>query len=111
MRAADYCQTQGPLLFGLDEGRVGGTRALLGGFSLDAAEFFCVGEDKVHVLVECEHLAGHLTAIGQSDAHSVVDEILHLPLLVGRHGGQRCARMRLEEFQRMRTLTPAGHRR
>lgn len=24
-------------------------------------------------LVECEHLAGHLTAIGQSDAHSVVD--------------------------------------
>lgn len=54
MRAADYCQTQGPLLFGLDEGRVGGTRALLGGFSLDAAEFFCVGEDKVHVLQTSE---------------------------------------------------------
>ena len=93
--AADYCQSQRALLFGFNERRVGGGGAggLLGRFSLDAAEFFCVGEDEVHVLrasevmvlyresfnwmilylVECEHLTGHLTTVGQSDAHSVVD--------------------------------------
>jgi hypothetical protein len=38
-----------------------------------ASELFCVGEDEVHVLVECEHLPDHLSAILQSNFHAVVD--------------------------------------
>jgi hypothetical protein len=40
---------------------------------LDASEFFGVGEHEVHVLIECEHLAGELAAIFEGGAHAVVD--------------------------------------
>jgi len=38
-----------------------------------ASELFCVGENEVHVLVECEHLPNHLSAILQRNFHAVVD--------------------------------------
>jgi hypothetical protein len=95
MRAADNGQAQRPLLFLLND--LGGGRRRAGGgrlvlLALGAPEFFGVGEDEVHVLVECEHLprgvsdlsnqhgaemaaylAGHLAPIVQGDAHPVVD--------------------------------------
>jgi hypothetical protein len=40
---------------------------------LDAAEFFGVGEDEVHVLVEGEHLASELAAVFEGGAHAIVD--------------------------------------
>jgi hypothetical protein len=95
VRAPDNGQAQRPLLFLLND--LGGGRRRAGGgglvlLALGAAEFFGVGEDEIHVLVECEHLprkisnlpnqhrtematylTGHLAAIVQGDAHPVVD--------------------------------------
>jgi hypothetical protein len=40
---------------------------------LNAAEFFCVGENEIHVFVEGEHLAGELAAVFEGGAHAEVD--------------------------------------
>jgi hypothetical protein len=60
VRAPDNGQAQRPLLFLLNDLGGGGRGAGGGGLvllALGAAEFFRVGEDEVHVFVECEHLA------------------------------------------------------
>lgn len=82
MGTADNGEAEGAFLFALDGGRRGLARPRRGGlglFAADAAELFGVGENKVHVLVKGEHLAGHLAAVVERDAHAVVD----LGVLVG----------------------------
>jgi hypothetical protein len=75
VRASDDGQANGSSLFGL-------SNLLLGSWcglacpSSRPAEFFCVGEDEVHMLVECEHLTRHLSPILQGNFHAVVDKIL-----------------------------------
>jgi hypothetical protein len=83
---AHDCETESPLLFRFDQGSIRRSSSWLG-LPLDAAEFFCVCEYEVHVLIECEHLSRHLSAVGQGNPHPIVDEILHLALLVGGHVG------------------------
>jgi hypothetical protein len=39
------------------------------------------------VLIKGEHLSRHLSAVGQGNPHPIVDEVLHLALLVGGHVG------------------------
>jgi hypothetical protein len=39
------------------------------------AEFFGIGEDDIHMLVESKHCSGHLPAILQGDFHAIVDKI------------------------------------
>lgn len=87
MAATDDGKTQGALLFSLDQRSGGGAGGLaLRALALDTAELFSIGENKVHVLVEREHLAGHLTAVVERGAHAVVNQVLHLSLLVAlRH--------------------------
>lgn len=89
MCAANDGETQGTFLLLLNG--LGGRRCArsggLGLLALDASELFGIGEDKVHVLVESEHLAGHLAPVVQRDAHPEVDVSGHLALFVGcRHG-------------------------
>ena len=95
MGPPDNRQPQRALLLLLDN-LGGGRRRARGGrlvlLALGSAEFFRVGEDEVHVLVEGEHLrkevsscpsqrkdertthlTGHLAAVVQRDAHPVVD--------------------------------------
>lgn len=97
MSTADNGKAKGTLLLCLDELRLCLSRSCrLIGLALHSAELFCVGEDEVHVLVEGEHLASHLTTVHHCDAQAVVDQALHLALLVcGGHTEGRCARTRL----------------
>ena len=37
--------------------------------------------------VKSKHLASHLSAVVERDAHTIVDQILHLALLVSHIGG------------------------
>jgi hypothetical protein len=94
--SANDGKTKSTLLLGLYELRLCLTRSgRLCGLALDSAKLFRVGEDEVHVLVEGEHLAGHLATVHHGDAQAVVDQALHLALLVCGHGEGRCARTRL----------------
>lgn len=100
--APDNRQPQRALLLLLNN-LGGGRRRARGGrlvlLALGSAEFFRVGEDEVHVLVEGEHLrkkvsnclppeerreithlTGHLAAVVQRDAHPVVDLSTRLDL-------------------------------
>jgi hypothetical protein len=96
MSTANDGKTKSTLLLSLDKlGLCLSRSGRLGGLALYSAEFFCVGEDEVHVLVEGEHLAGHLATVHHGDAQAVVDQALHLALLVCGHGEGRCARTRL----------------
>lgn len=88
MGTAHDRKSKSALLFSLHERSV--VRASRGlGFPLDATELFCIGEDEIHVLIEREHLSGHLSAIVERHSHLVVDEVLHLALPVGRHDGRK----------------------
>lgn len=74
-------EAQSTLLFRFDKSWGGGARGrggAFGGLALDAAKFFGVGEDEVHVFVKGEHLASHLTAVVQSNPHTIIDQILLL---------------------------------
>lgn len=84
MGTAHNGKTERSLLFRFHERSVSRSSSRLG-LPLDAAEFFCIGEDEVHVLIKCEHLTGHLSAIVKSNSHPIVDKVLHLALLVGSH--------------------------
>lgn len=97
MSTANNGKTKGALLLCFDELRLCLSRSCsLSGLALYSAKLFCIGEHKVHVLVEGEHLAGHLTTVHHGYAQAVVDQALHLALLVcGRHAEGRCARTRL----------------
>lgn len=87
MGSAHDCKAQCSLLFLDNALRRARCRARSGGLVLllDASELFRVGKDEVHVLVEGQHLSGHLTAIHHGYSHPVVDVTGHLALFVGRH--------------------------
>lgn len=97
MGAANNGETESALFFGFDKcgcGAAGSRLCAFGRLALYSAELFCVCEDEVHVLVECQHLPSHLSPIIQCNSHSVVDEILHLPLFV-RHNDRLWSLTRL----------------
>jgi hypothetical protein len=71
VRAADDGESNGASLLSLGDLLGCAGRGLSP--SSCAAELFCVGEDEVHVLVECEHLPDHLPAILKCHLHAVVD--------------------------------------
>lgn len=84
MGTAHNRKAKGSLFFRFHQGGVARSSSGLG-LPLDTTEFFCIGEDEVHVLIKCEHLSSHLSAIVQGNSHPIVDEVLHLSLLVGGH--------------------------
>lgn len=66
MGAANDGETKSTLFFCFNEGGCGAAGSGLcafGGFTLYSAEFFCVCEYEVHVLVKCQHLPCHLSPI------------------------------------------------
>jgi hypothetical protein len=91
--AADDGEADTALLFSLDGLGSGGCAWRAGAFrlALDAAEFFTVCEDEVHVLenhvrlvtsnisgrlsylIECQHLPNQLSSINHGGSHAVVD--------------------------------------
>lgn len=76
MSTADNGKAQGTLFFRFDKSwsaGAGGRRSAFRGFALDTAKFFGVCEDEIHVFVKGEHLASHLSAIIQSNPHTIVD--------------------------------------
>lgn len=97
MSTTDDGEAESALLLCLDELRLCLSRSCrLCGLALYSAELLSVCEDEIHMLIEGEHLAGHLTSVHHGNAKAVVDQALHLALLVcGRHAEGRCARTRL----------------